>query len=316
MAGLYNCGSAYYPPAGLSDQYHGFGPDDEVDTFSPTAADMDTFGFGQLDNAMSGSAFNDPAGQIDPNALLSHESSLNDLNMHTPGLADYFAGDKTYPVPHVMPAINPSIADSFHGCFHEWVDLQLQENNTHAHSGPWNPSISRSNPFTATTSVSALHVSSRIGQPRHEFVQSAHSQTLSQPSIADSGYVSRPPPEIASLASASSPTVFSPDDATVSDIVEPPAKRIRKEFKCELGADEDHKTRHFPNIQDLERHKRTMHGIQPTHSDPYHYRCPVEDCKVRTKPWVRRDNFRNHVVRRHFNNDPSNKREIGELVEK
>ncbi|GAM90924.1 hypothetical protein ANO11243_089710 [Dothideomycetidae sp. 11243] len=99
-----------------------------------------------------------------------------------------------------------------------------------------------------------------------------------------------------------------------SDTVERPNKRAKKSsrksshkvshkgFHClEPGP---HRTRDFANIHDLERHRRSTHGIRSTTSPCLYFRCMVEGCPSGDKEWDRKDNFRSHLKRRHFNDMP------------
>jgi len=122
-------------------------------------------------------------------------------------------------------------------------------------------------------------------------------------------------PQIAS-PSITSPDLASPQLAELSDVTavaDTPAKRPKKVFTChEPGP---HRTRKFANIHDLERHQR-IHGIKPMHSQANFYICPIADCRNKDKLWDRKDNFRSHLVRRHFQgiSNESNKAQVDQLV--
>ncbi|KZF23895.1 hypothetical protein L228DRAFT_126377 [Xylona heveae TC161] len=70
-----------------------------------------------------------------------------------------------------------------------------------------------------------------------------------------------------------------------------------KNYKCrEPGCK---RNEGFSTPNDLERHKKTVHHIFPRNSTTKMYRCVAEDCKVNGNIWVRPDNFRAHVRRKH-----------------
>jgi hypothetical protein len=55
----------------------------------------------------------------------------------------------------------------------------------------------------------------------------------------------------------------------------------------------------FGTINDLERHKKSVHGMRPTHGSTKSWVCASEDCQGKNKRWPRYDNFKQHVVRLH-----------------
>ena len=67
-----------------------------------------------------------------------------------------------------------------------------------------------------------------------------------------------------------------------------------KPFKCEVPGCK--RTEGFATVNDLERHKKSLHGID---IDRYSYQCVIEDCRDRAKIWPRVDNFRQHVEHLH-----------------
>ncbi|KAF2151356.1 hypothetical protein K461DRAFT_171807 [Myriangium duriaei CBS 260.36] len=181
--------------------------------------------------------------------------------------------------------------------------------NTHVNASPWNASMPRSDPTARAGSFQFA------GQPRHEFMQSLPS---SFPGVSwiDSGYVSQPPTDTASLISAPSALMVPASDASdCQETMERPAKKARKTVFCNVPG--PHRTREFNNIHDLERHQRSTHGMVSHHSQGNYFRCVVENCRNPTKIWDRKDNFRSHLVRRHFagKNDDENREELDNLVQ-
>ena len=71
-----------------------------------------------------------------------------------------------------------------------------------------------------------------------------------------------------------------------------------KSHKCDLPncARGD---RGFGTVNDLERHKKSKHGIKPRHGATKSYRCASKRCKMSYKLWPRLDNFKQHVKRVH-----------------
>jgi hypothetical protein len=55
----------------------------------------------------------------------------------------------------------------------------------------------------------------------------------------------------------------------------------------------------FATINDLERHQKTVHKIEPTHRQSRTYKCYGANCKQYEKEWPRFDNFKQHLVRMH-----------------
>ena len=53
----------------------------------------------------------------------------------------------------------------------------------------------------------------------------------------------------------------------------------------------------FTTINDLDRHKKSIHKIMPPGSKMY--RCASEHCTEKSKQWPRLDNFRQHCERMH-----------------
>ncbi|KAI9657593.1 MAG: hypothetical protein M1821_002769 [Bathelium mastoideum] len=55
----------------------------------------------------------------------------------------------------------------------------------------------------------------------------------------------------------------------------------------------------FTSANDLDRHKKSKHNIAPTHGSDRSYKCAAEQCKKKSKIWPRLDNFRQHVLKIH-----------------
>lgn len=58
----------------------------------------------------------------------------------------------------------------------------------------------------------------------------------------------------------------------------------------------------FPTFNDLERHQKDCHGMQPTHGTDRYYKCKIPGCQSAQKLWGRKDNFKAHVLRKHPHN--------------
>ena len=74
--------------------------------------------------------------------------------------------------------------------------------------------------------------------------------------------------------------------------------RHEKSHKCDLPNCPRGKLG-FGTINDLERHKKSKHGIRPRHGATKSYRCASRRCKMSSKLWPRLDNFKQHVKRVH-----------------
>ncbi|PNS18563.1 hypothetical protein CAC42_5102 [Sphaceloma murrayae] len=185
--------------------------------------------------------------------------------------------------PNDMSLLSPTITTSED----PYEDMQSLLANTHA--APWNPTIPRSTPYDNARSLQIP------GQPKHQFMSLPnHFGGYS----FDSAYVSQPPAaDTMSFVSAPSAAMYSCND-DASDIMDRPTKKAKKTFHCDLPG--EHRTRDFANIHDLERHQRSTHGIKPRHSQSHYYRCTFKDCRNKPKTWDRKDNFRSHIVRKHF----------------
>lgn len=192
-------------------------------------------------------------------------------------------------------------------------DLLQYSGNTNLHAAPWNMSMSRSVPTPGETPFLIP------GQPRHvaaDFMRTATASSVPGTSwAADSAYVSAAHTDTASLVSA--PSVMNNPFESTSDFgehTERPTKRAKKTLRCDVPG--HHRTREFTNIHDLERHQRSTHGIMSTHSPSHYFLCVHPQCFGKGKWWDRKDNFRSHIVRRHFKdqNTEENKPDIDELV--
>ena len=78
--------------------------------------------------------------------------------------------------------------------------------------------------------------------------------------------------------------------------------RHEKKFKCNI-INCPRGDRGFGTVNDLERHKKSKHGIQPKHGATKSYRCAASRCKTSTKIWPRLDNFKQHIKRVHKHED-------------
>ena len=55
----------------------------------------------------------------------------------------------------------------------------------------------------------------------------------------------------------------------------------------------------FSTNNDLERHRKSVHKIAPKNPGDRSYRCASANCPKRDKIWPRLDNFRQHCIRMH-----------------
>ena len=55
----------------------------------------------------------------------------------------------------------------------------------------------------------------------------------------------------------------------------------------------------FATVNDLERHQKTVHGVEPSHGQSRMYKCFSTNCKQWEKEWPRMDNFKQHLIRMH-----------------
>lgn len=73
-----------------------------------------------------------------------------------------------------------------------------------------------------------------------------------------------------------------------------------KNFVCgELGCKRDGQG--FSTINDLDRHKKSVHKIGVTKSKSY--KCAASTCTNKDKIWPRLDNFKQHIERMHKDED-------------
>lgn len=70
---------------------------------------------------------------------------------------------------------------------------------------------------------------------------------------------------------------------------------VCKEQGCKRGG------KGFSTINDLDRHKKSVHNIGITKSKSY--RCAAEGCQNKHKVWPRLDNFKQHIDRMHKTDD-------------
>lgn len=56
-------------------------------------------------------------------------------------------------------------------------------------------------------------------------------------------------------------------------------------------------------VNDLDRHRKCVHRLQPKSGSTRLWRCASADCKDKDKIWPRLDNFRSHLKRMHKDED-------------
>lgn len=78
-------------------------------------------------------------------------------------------------------------------------------------------------------------------------------------------------------------------------------KHVRNFFCSEPGC--KRAGQGFSTINDLDRHKKSVHRIGISISKSY--RCAASECTNKEKIWPRLDNFRQHVERMHKDHDLS-----------
>jgi hypothetical protein len=70
----------------------------------------------------------------------------------------------------------------------------------------------------------------------------------------------------------------------------------KKDFVCDIeGCKRGGKG--FSTVNDLDRHKKSVHGIGDAKTKSY--RCAAEGCQTKSKIWPRLDNFKQHIERMH-----------------
>ena len=77
--------------------------------------------------------------------------------------------------------------------------------------------------------------------------------------------------------------------------------RHKREHICEVDGCQRRKG--FATINDLERHQKTVHNIVPSHGYNRVYRCFAAGCAKHEKEWPRLDNFKQHLIRMHKDQD-------------
>ncbi|KAL8902548.1 MAG: hypothetical protein Q9207_004604 [Kuettlingeria erythrocarpa] len=77
--------------------------------------------------------------------------------------------------------------------------------------------------------------------------------------------------------------------------------RHEKPFKCEVPGCS--KVDGFSTNNDLDRHKKSVHKIMPKNSSDRSFRCAARNCPKHEKIWPRLDNFRQHCLRIHQEED-------------
>ncbi|KAI1941790.1 hypothetical protein LOZ66_001271 [Ophidiomyces ophidiicola] len=73
--------------------------------------------------------------------------------------------------------------------------------------------------------------------------------------------------------------------------------RHEKPYKCDISGCK--RSQGFATPNDLDRHRKSVHGILPTHGTDKVFRCFVRNCSKALKVWPRADNFRQHLTRVH-----------------
>ncbi|EEP76650.1 predicted protein [Uncinocarpus reesii 1704] len=73
--------------------------------------------------------------------------------------------------------------------------------------------------------------------------------------------------------------------------------RHEKRFKCDIA--DCRRREGFATPNDLDRHRKSVHGILPKHGSVKVFKCFVRGCSKRDKIWPRPDNFRQHLTRVH-----------------
>lgn len=88
--------------------------------------------------------------------------------------------------------------------------------------------------------------------------------------------------------------------------------RHEKPFKCpQPGCSRQDSG--FSTINDLERHNKCVHHINPSHGFSKSYKCFGDNCSKKEKEWPRLDNFRQHLSRMHQSQDPEKLVKLYEL---
>lgn len=59
----------------------------------------------------------------------------------------------------------------------------------------------------------------------------------------------------------------------------------------------------FSTINDLQRHQKSKHGTISLDSITTSFKCASPSCKNQEKIWPRRDNFKQHIIRMHKDED-------------
>ncbi|KAL9600861.1 MAG: hypothetical protein Q9219_002903 [cf. Caloplaca sp. 3 TL-2023] len=77
--------------------------------------------------------------------------------------------------------------------------------------------------------------------------------------------------------------------------------RHEKPFKCDVVGCS--KVDGFSTNNDLDRHKKSVHKIMPKNSTDRSFRCAARNCPKKEKIWPRLDNFRQHCIRIHPEED-------------
>ncbi|KAF3049085.1 hypothetical protein E8E11_005390 [Didymella keratinophila] len=182
---------------------------------------------------------------------------------------------------------------------------------------PWNP-MKHSNPSGGRDALS---------QPQRHFRQYRQGPTSdlgSNARVSDSGYYTQPPQSIMSQDAVyvdqelpsefmmqtktmnvhSTPTVGAVDLGNQFHVRNRVAiKHMRKHVKSFVCTEEGCKRggKGFSTTNDLDRHKKSVHGIGVANSKSY--RCAADVCQNKNKVWPRLDNFKQHVDRMHKEED-------------
>ncbi|OJD14288.1 hypothetical protein AJ78_05337 [Emergomyces pasteurianus Ep9510] len=78
--------------------------------------------------------------------------------------------------------------------------------------------------------------------------------------------------------------------------------RHQKRFRCRAKGCP--RKEGFGTINDLERHQKTRHNMEPKHGSKEEFKCFAKNCTRKEKIWLRKDNFKYHLERMHIDEDP------------
>jgi hypothetical protein len=81
----------------------------------------------------------------------------------------------------------------------------------------------------------------------------------------------------------------------------------QKPHRCEIAG--CNRTMGFTTVNDLIRHQKSVHKLD-LKGKTKSYKCAAIDCRNPDKEWPRLDNFKQHIIRMHPNED------VQELIER